>query len=209
MDDQQSKKEIFLPGIGNLFLMPNEEKAMMRSYNQEFYSTLSTLKQTRFPTIRPEKSSQNYFYEYHNNENASITSSAGQIFLTVEDAFKLNLEIKSECIEIRDSLKEIRRDVDDLETLKDLSEYTKSIRLKVQNFLVDQKTETFKLVKEIAILTKDKIDLQNKITMALDRIKRLEEEVGIKPTLHSNSVDNLIKGHVTYENRFFEKELSS
>lgn len=80
------------------------------------------------------------------------------------------------------------------------------MKSKVQNFLVEQKTETFKLVKEIAILTRDKIELQSKIQASLERIKKLEKEVGIKPNLHSNAVDNAIKTHITYENRFYERD---
>ena len=203
--ENNQKKEIFLPGINNLLFMKEEEK-MLKSYNQEFYSTLNTLKQTKLPTIKTETTTQNYFYEHHSNENAALTSTTGQIYTTIEDAYKLNLEIKKESIQIKDKMTEIRHEVEDIEALNEFQDYIKEIRNKVQNFLVDQKTETFKLVKEIALLTRDKIELQGKIQSSLEKIKRLEEEVGIKPTLHSNSIDDMIKTHVTYENRFFERD---
>lgn len=202
----ESSKEIYLPLINNGMTFKEDEK-LLKSYNQEFYNTLNTLRQTRFPSIKTEESKSEYnaFYEFKSNENAAITSTAGQIYNTIEDSFKLNLEIKRETLEVRDSLKKIREEVDDIDELNEYNEYITMIRRNVQRFLVEQKTETFNLVKEIAILTKDKIELQSKIKVCLDKIKRLEEEVGIKPTLHSNSVDNFIKTHYTGENRFYDK----
>lgn len=202
-----NKKELFLPGLGNYLQMREEEK-MLSSYNNEFYSTLNSLQKTKFPRIIPEnKSIQNYFYEYHINDNASITSSSGQILHTVEDAFKLNIDLKRDFCEINSHLKEMRREVEDIEALKDFSQYTKGIRVKVQNFLVDQKTESFKLVKEIAVLSKDKIDIQNKIILALEKIKKLEAEVGVKSTVFNHSTDEAVMSYVSTENRFFDKGL--
>lgn len=201
-----SKKEIVLPGLGNYLHMREEEK-MLQSYNNEFYSTLNSLKKTKFPRIIPENQNiQNYFYEYHVNENASITSSTGQVWHTIEDAFKLNIQLKSEFIEINDHLKSMRKEVEDIETIREFANYTKNIRLNVQNFLVDQKTETFKLVKEIAVLSKEKIDIQNKIVLAMEKIKKLELEVGTKKNVFNATMEDALKSYTSTENRFFEKD---
>jgi hypothetical protein len=201
-----TKKELYLPGLGNYLNMREEEK-MLQSYNNEFYSTLNSLKKTKFPRIIPENQNiQNYFYEYHANENASITSSTGQVWHTIEDAFKLNIQLKSEFIEINNHLKSMRKEVEDIETIKEFANYTKNIRLSVQNFLVDQKTETFKLVKDIAVLSKEKIDIQNKIVLALDKIKKLELEVGSKKTIFNHTMEDALKSYTSTENRFFEKD---
>ena len=203
-----NKKEVFLPGLGNLLHMREEEK-MLSSYNNEFYKTLNTMKQTqRFPRIIPKNSNihNNYFYEYHINDNASITSSCGQILGAIEDAYTLNIDLKKEHIDMNNDLKSMKREVEDIETLKDFSKYTNAIRVKIQNFLVNQKTESFKLVKEVAILSKEKIDIQNKIFLAMEKIKKLEQEVGIKPTVFNSSMENALKTYKSTENRFFEKD---
>ena len=196
------KKELQLPGIGNLINIREEEK-QLTSYNNDFYSTLNSLRKTKFPKITPENTSQNYFYEYKINENAAITSSAGQIWHTLEDAYKLNIELKAEFIEIQNHLKEMRKEVEDIETTKEFSKYTKDIRSQVQKFLVDQKTESFRLVKEIAILSKEKIDIQNKIVFALDKIKRLELEIGVKNNVFNNSMEEALRSYSSTENRFY------
>ena len=202
----ENKKELHLPGLGNILHMREEEK-MLSSYNKDFYTTLSSLKQTKFPRIVPENQNiQNYFYEYRINENASITSSTGQIFHTIEDAYKLNIEVKAEFIEINDHLKKMKKEVEDIEALKDFSKYIQEIRQKVQSFLVNQKTESFKLVKEIAVLSKEKIDIQNKIILALDKVKRLEAEIGVKPTIFNNSMEEALRSYNSTENRFFDSQ---
>jgi hypothetical protein len=100
----------------------------------------------------------------------------------------------------------MRKEVEDIETIKEFANYTKNIRLSVQNFLVDQKTETFKLVKDIAVLSKEKIDIQNKIVLALDKIKKLELEVGSKKTIFNHTMEDALKSYTSTENRFFEKD---
>lgn len=55
-----------------------------------------------------------------------------------------------------------------------------NMQKKLQNFLVDQKTENYKLIKEIAILEKEKVELQNNVYVGLGRLHKLEREVGVK-----------------------------
>lgn len=190
-----------------------EQEKMLKSYNKEFYSTLNTLKNnSKFPTIynniqdKEMLGKQTYLYEYQNNSNACITSTVGQVWNTIEDAYSLNSEVKKEILEIKDDLFEINSDIDNINNFKEMKEFIVGIRSQVQNFLVNQKTHTYKLVKEIAILTKDKMDLQNSIKFALEKIKRLEKEIGIKQTLHNNAIDRQIEEYVCKDNRFFIKE---
>ena len=62
----------------------------------------------------------------------------------------------------------------------------------MQNFLVEQKTENFKLVKEIAIIEKDKVDLQVKIYDAITKMIKLEKDVGVKPSVYNNQFDSML-----------------
>lgn len=207
-------KEIVLPCLNDyLFLNTNEninqkQDSNYKTYNQEFYTTLNTLNQVKLPSIKSDFNSQNYFYDYKSNENAAVTSNAGQVYTTIEEAYRLNMEIKKESIEIKNMITTVKDDIEDIDSINELKGFIGKIRNDVQKFLVEQKTESFKLVKEIAILTKDKIDLQLKIKQSLEKIKRLEEEVGIRETLHNNAVDEMIKGHFVSDNRFYEKENS-
>ncbi len=76
----------------------------------------------------------------------------------------------------------------------------------LQKFLVEQKTENFKLIKEIAILEKEKIDLQNNVYMSLGRLHKLEREVGVKSKAFTYLFDqSLIENEIS--NKFvIEKE---
>jgi len=207
-------KEILLPCLNDyLFLNTNsniyqKQDNNNKTYNQEFYTTLNTLNQVKLPSIKSDFNTQNYFYEYKSNENAAITSNAGQVYSTIEEAHRLNMEIKKETIEIKNMIMTVKEDIDDIDSINEMKSFILKIRNDVQKFLVEQKTESFKLVKEIALLTKDKIDLQLRIKQSLEKIKRLEDEVGIKESLHNNAVDEMIKGHFVSENRFYEKESS-
>ena len=63
--------------------------------------------------------------------------------------------------------------------MKDLMIYYK-IEKSLKKFLVEQKTENFKLIKEIAILQKDKDDLYNQIQICFSRLAKVEKDVGKK-----------------------------
>jgi len=78
------------------------------------------------------------------------------------------------------------------------------IKNQIQIFLANQKTENFKFVKEIAVLEKDKIDLQNSIYQCLGKLHKLEKEVGIKAkaftyAFDQSLVDNDINSKVIIE----------
>jgi hypothetical protein len=64
-----------LPGFDILEKLPEDQ--MMKSYNEEFYSTLSQVKIMSLPVI-PEKK---YFYNFEQNDNASISSTTGQLLV--------------------------------------------------------------------------------------------------------------------------------
>jgi hypothetical protein len=73
------------------------------------------------------------------------------------------------------------------------------MRSTIQNSLVEQKTENFKLVKEIAILEKEKTDLHLKIYEAISKIMILEKDVGMKPTTLSYQMDSIIEQKLLLE----------
>jgi hypothetical protein len=72
--------------------------------------------------------------------------------------------------------------------------------------LVEQKTENFKLVKEIAILEKEKVELQNTIYIALGRLHKLEREVGVKSKAYTYIYDQNITENEISNKFIIEKE---
>jgi hypothetical protein len=80
------------------------------------------------------------------------------------------------------------------------------MKTNLQNFLVDQKTENFKLVKEIAILEKEKIDLQNNVYTGLGRLHKLEREVGVKSKAFTYLFDQSIIENEISNKFIIEKE---
>ena len=76
----------------------------------------------------------------------------------------------------------------------------------LQNVLVDQKTENFKLVKEIAVLEKDKLELQNQVYNCLGKLHKLEKEVGVKSKAHTYLYDQSIIDNEIGNKFIIEKE---
>ena len=68
----------------------------------------------------------------------------------------------------------------------------------LQKILIDQKTENFKLIKEIAILEKEKSDIQKSIYMCLGKLHKLEREVGVKSKAYTYLFDqSLIENEIS------------
>lgn len=66
------------------------------------------------------------------------------------------------------------------------------IKINYQNFLVEQKTENFKLIREIASLEKEKVDIQSKIYDAIAKLIKIEKEVGVNPNTFNYQLDRLL-----------------
>lgn len=73
----------------------------------------------------------------------------------------------------------------------------------LQHFLINQKSENFKLIKDIAILKKEKNEIHEQILIALENCNRLEQAVGIKGK-RSSIAKAEIKGNST-DNELSEK----
>jgi hypothetical protein len=80
------------------------------------------------------------------------------------------------------------------EYFPEISKMTKIL----QKILIDQKTENFKLIKEIAILEKEKSEIQNSIYMCLGKLHKLEREVGVKSKAYTYLFDqSLIENEIS------------
>ena len=163
-----------IPGFDVLDSLPEEQK--LKSYNDEFYSTLSNMKFLSL-TVPPE---DKLFYHFEKNNNASITSIAGQVFVTINELKQENLSLKQIIAQVQEKINELKEDVNKIEedSSGDIINEIKNLEKKLQVFVVESKTETFKLIKEVANLKKEKNDLITQIQLAFLRVERIEKELG-------------------------------
>ena len=163
-----------IPGFDVLDTLPEEQK--LKSYNDEFYSTLSNMKFLSI-TVPPE---DKLFYHFEKNNNASITSTAGQAFVTINELKEQNVSLKQIILEVKEKIDSLKGQVDNIEadSSGDILNEIKNLEKKLQVFVVESKTETFKLIKEVANLKKEKSKLTNQIQLTFVRVERIERELG-------------------------------
>jgi hypothetical protein len=195
--NQPSNKIEFnkLQGFDVLEKLP-EERAET-SYNEQFYSSLSNMKFLSM-TIPDENK---LFYHFEQNENASVTTTTGQVLKTYEDLFMENETVKKILRSIKTDITKLFKDYENIDTtiIDELKPEIIQMERRLQNYLVEQKTENFKLIKEIAILEKEKGEIQKQIESCLNRLDRLEMEVGIKDK--GNSIQEAaLKGANAFNN---------
>ena len=165
-----------LQGFDVLEKLPEEK--VKTTYNEEFYSSLSNMKFLSMTIPDDNK----LFYHFEQNENAAVTSTTGQILKTYEDLFMENENVKTILSTIRKEIVKLFSAYEHIDSTiaAELKPEILKMENRLQNFLVEQKTENFKLIKEIAILEKEKEEIQRQIQFALKRLDRLEKDVGIK-----------------------------
>ena len=151
-------------------------KNLNDTYNQEFYNTLDNLKFLSLSAPDEDK----LFYHFEQNENASISANAGQVLKSFMELFMNKMTIRKTLRQCKKDFKEMKVDFDNIEpslTEEIRSEITK-MEKRLQNFLVEQKTETIRLIKEIVILQKEKDEIKGEIEACYERLYNLEKEIG-------------------------------
>ena len=189
-----------MPGFDVLDSIPEEQK--MKSYNDEFYNTLSNLKFLSL-TIPAEN---RLFYHFEKNNNASITSTAGQIFVTINELKQENINLNKTIIELQENIDSLRKDVENIEenSSGDILNEIKNLEKKLQVVIVETKTETFKLIKEVATLKKEKNDIYNQIKAAFARVEKLEKDLGKNRKRMNKLGMNINKNNVNNDKTFME-----
>ena len=189
-----------IPGFDVLDSLPEDQK--LKSYNDEFYSTLSGLKYLSI-TVPPE---DKLFYHFEKNNNASITSTAGQVFVTINELNQQNTSLKEMINEIQEQMSNLRVEVESIsvENTGNVAIEIKNLEKKLQVFIVETKTESFKLIKEVANLKKEKNELYNQIQLAFQRVEKLEKEL-VKNKKKMNKLNmNVNKQNVNNDRTFLE-----
>ena len=189
-----------MPGFDVLDTIQEEQK--YKSYNDEFYNTLSQLKFLSL-TIPPEN---HLFYHFEKNNNASITSTTGQIFVTVNELKQENTNLQKVIEEIHENIGNLKKNVENIQedSTGDIYSEIKNLEKKLQVFIVETKTETFKLIKEVATLKKDKNEIFAQIQNAFSRVEKLEKELGKNKKRLNKLSMNINKNNVNNDKTFLE-----
>ncbi len=109
--------------------------------------------------------------------------------------------VREDISKLKDKLKGVDTNIYD-DFRPEISRMTKNL----QNNLVDQKTENFKLVKEIGLIEKEKQELQNAVYVSLGRLHKLEREVGVKSKAYTYLFDQSIIENEINNKFIIEKE---
>jgi hypothetical protein len=163
-----------LQGFDVLEQLP--KKSFNDNYNQEFYNTLDNLKFLSLSIPDEDK----LFYHFEQNENASVSANAGQILKTFMELFMNKMNIRKTLRQCKKDFKQMKIDFDNIEPniTEEIRTEILKMEKRLQTFLVEQKTETIRLIKEIANLQKEKDHIKNEIEECVERLAKLEKIIG-------------------------------
>ena len=101
-DNQEQNLEFNkIQGFDVLEKLPEDSK--MKSYNEEYYSSLSNLKFVSITIPQENK----LFYHFEQNPNASVTTTTGQMYVVYKDLKEATLEIKQILGEVEEAIQTI------------------------------------------------------------------------------------------------------
>lgn len=174
-----------------------KEEKMLKSYNEEFYTSLKSLKFIKNPLPQDEK----LFYHFEQNENASVSTTTGQLLSTYDELVATNEAIKKSIATLKSEIKELHHQLDvfDGNVTKEFKPEIHRLGEALSKYIAEQKTENLRLQKEISILEKEKLEIQQNIYDALGYLHKLERDVGIKAKTYT----------YIYDQNISENELSS
>ena len=158
------------------------------TYNQEFYNTLDNLKFLSLSIPDEDK----LFYHFEQNENASISANVGQVLKSFMELFMNKMTIRKTLRQCKKEFKSMKFDFDNLEPSLGEEIRAEIIKMekRLQRFLVEQKTETIRLIKEIANLQKEKDKIKDEIQACYERLNKLEKVIGTNKDFYKTINDN-------------------
>ena len=174
-----------------------KEEKMLKSYNEEFYTSLKSLKFLKEPLPQNEK----LFYHFEQNENASVSTTTGQLLSTYDELVITNNAIKQNIAQLKKEIEELNCKLEDFDNnvTKLYQPEIAKLALALNGHIEEQKKENLRLKKEISILEKEKLEIQQDIYNALGYLHKLEKDVGIKAKTYT----------YIYDQNICENELSS
>ena len=88
-----------------------KEEKMLKSYNEEFYTSLKSLKFLKEPLPQNEK----LFYHFEQNENASVSTTTGQLLSTYDELVITNNAIKQNIAQLKKEIEELNCKLEDFD----------------------------------------------------------------------------------------------
>ena len=177
----------------------SKEESMLKSYNETFYTSLKSLKFLSNPLPRELK----LLYHFEQNESAAVSSTIGQLESALDDLLFKNEQIKKTMKDLKEEINDLKNKVIEESNggnITDLKPQIKLLQDALTNFMEKQKIENFRLKEEIALLEKEKADIQQSIYDALGYLNKLEKIVGIKSKTFTYYYDQTLS-----ENEFASK----
>ena len=163
-----------------------KEEAMLRSYNETFYSSLKNLSFIKDPLPIEEK----LMYHFEQNDSASVSSTIGQLESTLEELLIKNKEIKEKIVELNGEIQTLKADINKIND--NFAPYAPQIKIlsnAIKEFVEKQKLENYRLKEEINLLEKEKNEIQQGIYDSLGYLNKLEKVVGIKSKTYTYYYD--------------------
>ena len=177
----------------------SKEESMLKSYNETFYISLKSLQFLSNPLPRELK----LLYHFEQNESAAVSSTIGQLESALDDLLFKNEQIKKTMKDLKEEINDLKNKVIEESNggnITDLKPQIKLLQDALTNFMEKQKIENFRLKEEIALLEKEKADIQQSIYDALGYLNKLEKIVGIKSKTFTYYYDQTLS-----ENEFASK----
>jgi chromosome segregation ATPase len=179
---------------------PSKEESMLKSYNETFYTSLKSLQFLSNPLPREQK----LLYHFEQNESAAVSSTIGQLESALDDLIFKNEQIKKTMKDLKNEIQNLKDQInEDTEGGGDSEEYAPQVKIlqdALNDFIEKQKVENFRLKEEIALLEKEKAEVQQSIYDALGYLNKLEKVVGIKSKTYTYYYDQTLS-----ENEFASK----
>ena len=178
----------------------SKEESMLKSYNETFYTSLKSLQFLSNPLPREQK----LLYHFEQNESAAVSSTIGQLESALDDLIFKNEQIKKTMKDLKNEIQNLKDQInEDTEGGGDSEEYAPQVKIlqdALNDFIEKQKVENFRLKEEIALLEKEKAEVQQSIYDALGYLNKLEKVVGIKAKTYTYYYDQTLS-----ENEFASK----
>ena len=178
---------------------PSKEESMLKSYNETFYTSLKSLQFLSNPLPREQK----LLYHFEQNESAAVSSTIGQLESALDDLIFKNEQIKKTMKDLKNEIQDLKDQINDDNQGGDSDEYAPQVKIlqdALNDFIEKQKVENYRLKEEIALLEKEKAEVQQSIYDALGYLNKLEKIVGIKAKTYTYYYDKTLS-----ENEFASK----
>ena len=181
---------------GNIMTTDKEEK-MLKSYNEEFYTSLKSIKILSQQLPPKEK----LVYHFEQNENASVSTTTGQLFSAYDELYAKNEQLKNTIRILSEEIKVLEDQCGRVngDVLNEFKPEIEKLGEALGKYINEQRIENYKLLKEISLLEKEKAEIQQNIYDALGYMHKLEKQVGIKAKTYT----------YIYDQNLCENELSS